>query len=94
MYNRYFYDNIFVQAEPEKHLEDKSYSPQIGDMIFHALVNATSTALWIYEREYDGSYIQLAFIAPQNNIYENGVIHIVHDRLHYEPLVDASTAGL
>ena len=26
--------------------------------------------------------------------YENGVIDIFHDRQHYEPLADASTAGL
>ena len=94
MYNRYFYDNTFVQAELKKILEGKSYSRQIGDMMFHALANATSIAIvsWIYEREYDGPYIQTAFIAPRNNIYENGVIDILHDRQHYEPLVDGSIA--
>ena len=92
MYNRYFYDNTFVQAELKKILEGKSYSRQIGDMMFHALANVIVS--WIYEREDDGPYIQTAFIAPRNNIYENGVIDILHDRQHYEPLVDGSIAIL
>ena len=93
IYNRCFYDDVFVPDELEKYLQDKSYSRQIGDMIFHALANATSTAVWIYEKENDGSYIQAAFISPRNNLYENGVIHILHDRHYYEPLVDISAAG-
>lgn len=55
--NRYFYDDIFVQAELEKHLEGKRYSGQTEDMMSYALANAISTALRIYAREYVGSFI-------------------------------------
>ena len=92
-YTEYFYDGADITTEVEKFIKEKSYCRQIGDMMCNALANATLVSAIIWVKEDDGSLIQSAFVTPTRGLSLNGVIHILKDGQHFEPIVGSSTAG-
>ena len=80
--------------EIDKTLVDKDYGNGIADMMANALSNSTKTTAVIWQKEND-QLVQRNIINPAFGANPvNGVIHLLRDGQHYEPIVERHHKGI
>ena len=89
-YRDFFSDIVDIEKEVLEYLEHGNYASEVGDLVFHALANATEISAMIYTEDREGRPVQSGCVKPING-QSKCLINLLKIDQHYDVIVLGKT---
>lgn len=71
-------------------LQHRNFASDVGDLVLHALANATEISAMVYKEDRGGNLVQSSYVEPING-QSSGLINLLKSGQHYDVIILENT---
>ena len=79
-----------IAEEVDMYLQHRNFASDVGDLVLHALANATEISAMVYKEHRRGNLVQSSYVEPING-QSYGLINLLKSGQHYDVIILENT---
>ena len=79
-----------IAEEVDMYLQHRNFASDVGDLVLHALANATEISAMVYKEDRQGNLVQSSYVEPING-QSYGLINLLKSGQHYDVIILENT---
>lgn len=79
-----------IAQEVDMFLQHRNFASDVGDLVLHALANATEISAMVYKEDRGGNLVQSSYVEPING-QSSGLINLLKSGQHYDVIILENT---